>query len=142
MSAHPTPAAQAATLPLPALGQPLHGGVYAGVTTGTDGALYALVLLPDKPAEDLDWPNACSWAAGLNAHLPTRPEAALLYALLAGQFEKDWHWTSEVCSWNSSCAWVQHFINGRQLNLHKSYAGRARAVRRFPLQSFVPSVAA
>ena len=29
--------------PLPALGTPLAGGLYAGITTGTDGAAYALI---------------------------------------------------------------------------------------------------
>ena len=127
--------------PLPAVGQPLAGGIYAGITTGTDGTPYALVLLADKPAKALTWSAACKWAAGLKADLPTRPESALLFALLKAQFEEAWHWTSEEHAFDSSYAWSQYFLNGNQDSSHQRYAGRARAVRKLPLQSFNPSVA-
>jgi hypothetical protein len=141
MSAHPTP--------LPALGQPLAGGIYAGITTAADGTPYALILLADKPAADLP-SNACTWAdamawaesRGNGAQLPTRPEAALLFALLKPQFEEGWHWTGETDVDDSSFAWGQDFIIGYQDSYHECYAGRARAVRRLPLQSFNPSVTA
>lgn len=137
----PTPQALTAT-PLPSLGQPLAGGLYAGITTGKDGAPYALILLPDKPADDLTWSAARDWAAGLGADLPSRPEAALLFAFLPDAFEKNWHWTGETCSWSSFAAWLQNFNGGSQFNFRKSYAARARAVRRLLLQSFSPSVLA
>jgi hypothetical protein len=134
-------AATPAATTLPAIGQPVAGGMYAGVTTGSDGAPYALILLADKPAKALTWSAARKWAIDLQADLPTRPEAALLFALLKPQFEATWHWTSETHASDSSYAWNQYFTNGSQFHHHKSYAGRARAVRRLPLQSFNPSVA-
>lgn len=130
-----------AATPLPALGQPLAGGTYAGITTDADGAPYALVLLADKPAKALTWNAACKWAAGLQADLPSRPEAALLFSLLKPQFEPEWHWTNETHAADSSYAWTQDFDDGYQDGSNKSYAARARAVRRLPLQSFNPSVA-
>lgn len=132
----PTP-----TLPsLPALGTPLAGGLYAGITTGTDGAAYALILLADKPSKRLDWPAAMAWAAGLQATLPTRPEGALLYANLGDHFERTWHWLGEQDS--AGNAWDQGFSDGLQNGNYKSYEARARAVRRLPLESFIPLAAA
>jgi hypothetical protein len=112
---------------LPALLQPLEGGLFAGVCTTPDGTHHAVVLLADKPAEKLTWKHAMDWAAKLGAVLPTRPVAALLFANAKPQFEPEWHWTSE--SFDGSYAWTQFFNYGLQGNYHKSYEGRARAVR-------------
>lgn len=123
---------------LPALGAPLAGGLFAGLTTRADGTHCAVVLLADKPAKPLPWKKAMNWAEGLGAELPTRSVAALLYAHLKDQFElvPSWHWTSEA--FDGSYAWFQHFIFGGQDDTRKSYEGRARAVRRLILQSFNP----
>lgn len=123
---------------LPTLGTPIAGGLYAGITTGTDGGAYALILLADKPSRRLDWPAAMAWAESLQATLPTRPEGALLYANLRVQFEGGWHWLSE--QYSAGSAWSQGFIHGSQDGDFKSYEARARAVRRFPLESFIPLV--
>jgi len=128
---------------LPALGTTIQSGttvgIYAGITTSQDGTPYALILLPAKPAKALNWADATAWAASLDAHLPTRPEAALLFANAPGALDKDWHWTSEPCSWNASYAWVCHFDHGGlQYGGHKSFEGSAVAVRRLPLESFSP----
>jgi hypothetical protein len=112
---------------LPALLQPLEGGLFAGVCTTPDGAHHAVVLLADKPDEKLTWKQAMNWAEKLGAVLPTRPVAALLFANTKAQFEPEWHWTSE--SFDGSYAWDQNFFSGIQSNGHKSYEGRARAVR-------------
>ena len=125
---------------LPALGAPLAGGLYAGVTTGTDGALYALILLADKPAKRLNWKSATAWATDLQASLPSRPEGALLFANLQPQFEDGWHWLGE--QYSADDAWSQLFNSGYQGNNYKKYEARARAVRRLPLESFCPSEAA
>lgn len=123
---------------LPTLGTLIAGGLYAGVTTGPDGAAYALILLADKPSKRLDWPAAMAWAESLQASLPTRTEGALLYANLGDQFDRTWHWLSE--QYSAGHAWYQHFLSGTQYYGSKCFEARARAVRRFPLESFIPLV--
>ena len=116
---------------LPALGQPLAGGVFAGLTTTRTGEHHAVVLTPDLPAQRMPWKDAMQWAASLGdgASLPTRPVSALLFANVRDQVEPGWYWTSESHEDDGSCAWDQTFLYGLQgINL-KSYGGRARAVR-------------
>lgn len=117
---------------LPILGAALEGGLFAGITTTKEGMHCAVVLLADKPKQLLPWKKAKAWAEGLDATLPTRPVAALLYANAKDQFETDpsWHWTCE--EEDGSFAWYQGFYYGYQYYSRKSYEGRARAVRRFP----------
>jgi hypothetical protein len=112
---------------LPALGQPLEGGLFAGLTTTPDGTHHAVVLLPDKPEAKLTWKKAMNWAEKLGAALPTRPVAALLFANAKASFDPEWHWTSE--SFDGSYAWDQGFNRGTQGYGHKSYDGQCRAVR-------------
>jgi hypothetical protein len=112
---------------LPALLQPLEGGLFAGVITLPDGQHYAVMLLGDKPAKRLAWKDAMDWAESVGGHLPTRPIAAMLFANAKDQFEEAWHWTAE--SFDGSCAWGLNFLNGNQNCYRKSYEGRARAVR-------------
>ena len=112
---------------LPALGEPLDGGTFAGLTTTAEGAHCAVVLLADVSAEKLTWKEAMNWAEKLGAQLPNRPVAALLFANLKAKFEPEWHWTSD--SYDGSCAWTQGFVYGYQFSYGKSYEGRARAVR-------------
>ena len=112
---------------LPALLQPLEGGLFAGLTTTPDGLHHAVVLLPDKPDGLLTWKKAMAWAEGIGAALPTRPVAALLFANAKAQFDPEWHWTSEA--FDGSYAWGQYFYYGGQDTTHESYEGRARAVR-------------
>lgn len=66
---------------LPALGAPLEGGVFAGLTTQPDGTHCAVVLLPAK-GTDLNWEAAKAWAAEQGGELPSRPVAALLLSLI------------------------------------------------------------
>ena len=115
---------------LPAIGAALAGGLFAGVTTYRDGTHSAVVLLDDKPSNRLDWGSAMAWAQELQAELPTRPVAALLFHHLPDQFERAWHWTSELVDGDGSYAWYQSFDDGDQSDDRKSYEGRARAVRR------------
>jgi hypothetical protein len=125
---------------LPAIGAPTHGGLFAGITTGDDGQPYALVLLRERPVAELPWQAAMDWAKSLNADLPTRPEAALLFRLLKAELSDDWHWTNETASWSASYAWDCYFDDGFQSGNPKSAEGSCVAVRRFPLQSFNPLV--
>jgi len=114
---------------LPALGQPLNDGLFCGLTTTPDGTHHAVVLLPDRTSKLLLWLSAISWAAALNAVLPSRPVAELLFANAKSQFESAWHWTSEEFLGNGSSAWGQFFDDGTQDYGDKSYGGHARAVR-------------
>lgn len=118
---------------LPAIGQPLESGLFAGLTTRTDGTHCAVVLLADKPETRLTWQQATDWAEGLQAELPTRPVAALLFAQLKDQFEAGWHWTSETDDDDGSFAWLQGFSYGNQFDYLQCFEGRARAVRMIPL---------
>jgi len=115
---------------LPALGAALQGGIFAGLTTDKDGSHCAVVLLPDQ-GTDLTWKRACNWAQKLEAELPSRPVAALLFANVKDQLRPAWHWTSE--SDDASYAWYCGFDYGGQLSLRKSYEGSAVAVRLIPL---------
>ena len=120
---------------LPALGQPLAAGMYCGVVTAKDGTHNAVVLLPDAPSERLRWQAAMDWAKALEADLPSRPVAALLFANAKASFDPNWYWTNETEESDGSYAWYQTFDNGGQDLTHKSDEGRARAVRLIPLDA-------
>jgi len=115
-----------------ALGAPLEGGSFQGILTLPSGTHVAVVLLADKPDEELTWADAKKWAESVGGELPARPAAAMLFANAKDQFEPEWHWTSEA--YGGSYAWIQNFGSGSQ------YGGRvvgssycARAVRMIPL---------
>lgn len=126
-----TTAVQANTLP--ALGADFHGGEYAGVTTDTDGSVYALISLDDKPDKLLNFKEAMAWAESLGngASLPNRVESLMLFMNLKGKFDEDWHWTREAYSERS--AWYQSFDDGYQYLVNHGSELCARAVRRLPI---------
>ena len=111
---------------LPAIGQPLDGGTFAGLTTKPDGAHCAVVLLPDN-GTDLTWAKAKAWAKEQGGELPSRPVAALLFANVKANLKPKWHWTSE--EYDASFAWLCYFGNGGQIFSLKSFEGSAVAVR-------------
>ena len=115
---------------LPALGAALHGGTFAGLITRKDGTHCAVILLPDQ-GTDLTWKKACNWAQKLEAELPSRPVAAMLFANVKDQLRPKWNWTSD--SYYVSYAWSCDFGNGYQSNDPKSDEGAAVAVRLIPL---------
>lgn len=115
---------------LPALGAALHGGIFAGLTTKQDGTHHAVILLPDQ-GTDLTWKKAGNWAQKLEAELPSRSVAALLFANVKDQLRPAWHWTSE--SYDASYAWLCLFSLGDQSDYRESYEGAAVAVRLIPL---------
>jgi hypothetical protein len=112
---------------LPALGADLEGGTFCGLTTDKEGRHHAVVLLPDRSDKRLTWKRAIAWAKKAGGVLPARPVSALLYALAKDRIEADWYWTSE--EFDGSSAWYQFFGFGLQDSCHKSYEGRAVAVR-------------
>jgi hypothetical protein len=115
---------------LPAIGTALQGGLFAGLTTKKNGTHCAVILLPDQ-GTDLTWKNACNWAQKLEAELPSRPVAALLFANVKEQLRTNWHWTSEPDG--ASYAWGCDFTDGFQNDGHRSFEGAAVAVRLIPL---------
>lgn len=114
-----------------ALGAPLEGGTFAGIITLKDGAHVAVVLLADKPGEELNWAAAKKWAESIGGELPAHAAAAMLSANAKEQFEAKWYWTSEAYSGLS--AWVQNFGHGGQYTYRVDSYICARAVRMIPL---------
>lgn len=115
---------------LPKIGEPLDAGTFAGITTELDGKHVAIILLPDQ-GTDLDWKAATAWAKKLDAQLPTRPIAALLYANVKPKLRPQWHWTCEPE--DASYAWGCYFSFGFQNYFLRSFQGCAFAVRTIPL---------
>jgi hypothetical protein len=115
---------------LPALGESLENGTYAGITTTPDGTHHAVVLLPDHGTQHT-WKKAMNWAQELEAELPTRPVAALLFANVKAKLQPGWHWTSEED--DASYAWGCYFGYGYQDFSRKSFEGSAVAIRLIPL---------
>lgn len=107
------------------------GGKYAGISAGEDGQPdHPLALLSHKAEKPMSWAEATKWAAsfGDGARLPTKREAALMYANLPDEFDKsDWHWTSTPYS--DSGAWLQYFGHGYHTNCNQSSKRLCRAVR-------------
>lgn len=117
---------------LPALGAPLDGGAFAGITTQPDGTHVAVVLLPGR-GEDLTHAKATTWAAEQGGQLPTRPVAALLFANIKSLLQPEWNWCQET--FGASCAWICYFGDGYQHDGRKSFEGSAVAVRLIPISS-------
>ena len=104
-----------------------YAGLVLHAATGTP--LHHLVLLPGD-RDDITWADAGAWAESIGGTLPTRQEQAQLYANLKRCFEGSWYWSSETHEEDGSYAWSQYFDGGGRSLSHKSYEGRARAVRR------------
>lgn len=126
----------ATTIPPVTQPWPDHGGIYAGIAApDADQPERHVILLTDKPPKAMTHKQATEWAASLGngARLPTRFEAALIYANLRDKIEdkSDWYWTSTPYS--VGYVWVQLFSLGRQLNYHKGGKLLAVAVRCIPL---------
>ena len=117
---------------LPAIGKPLDGGHFAGITTNSKGQHYAVVLLPEQ-GSNLTHAKAKAWAKKLGGELPTRPVAAMLFANLKKLLRKEWHWTADTQG--ASYAWLCYFLYGSQFISLKSSGGSAVAVRLIPISS-------
>ena len=119
-------------LNLPALGQPLEGGIFAGLSTTKAGKHCAVVLLPGQ-GKKLTWDEAKVWAAKRGGELPTRPVAALIFANVSDRPTSGWHWTSEEDADDASYAWgCYYFGYGRQGYDRKIYESSAVCVRMIP----------
>lgn len=103
------------------------GAIYAGITRG-DSHLF---LNRKQSRRDLTFSHAKRWIKDLGSdwRLPTRREAALLYANLQSLLEDKWYWTSDPYPPDNKCMWVQTFGYGRQADLRKTDGARVCAVR-------------
>ena len=117
---------------LPAIGKPLDGGHFAGITTNSKGQHCAVVLLPEQ-GSSLTHAKAKAWAKKLGGELPTRPVAAMLFANLKKLLREEWHWTADTQG--ASYAWYCGFHYGYQDGNLKSCEGSAVAVRLIPISS-------
>jgi hypothetical protein len=114
---------------IPKIGDDFAGGIYAGIARGQNGQPdYHLVLMPGDIRADFNEAKEFAEAAG--SDLPTRHEQSLLFANLKDKFKAAWYWSGEQHEALAGCAWTQYFGDGLQTFITKSYAGRARAVRR------------
>jgi hypothetical protein len=113
----------------------LHDGEqYAGLIIGKEGKPdHHVVLLPGE-AQDVSWNAAREWAGSHGGELPTRRELALLYANCREQFERVWYWSSEPQEPREQLVWGQNFTSGIQTMYGRPFRGRARAVRRLPIE--------
>ena len=110
------------------------GELYAGLILGKDGMPdHHLVLLPGE-AEEVSWAAARDWAASAGGELPTRRELALLYANLREHFQRVWYWSCEPQEPRAQLVWGQNFTSGIQTMYGRPFRGRARAVRRLPIE--------
>ena len=114
---------------LPALGQPLDGGIFRGITTAKDGTHCAVVRLPNViPASS--WAKAKTAAKKAGGQLPSKAVGALLASNEA--LERGWYWTDEEWEGDASYAWLFGSIGSTNGN-RKSAAGGALAVRLIPI---------
>jgi len=106
------------------------GEVYSGLMLGTpeDPRDYHLFVMPGDI--DGNWDKCMKWAAENGGDLPTRREQRVLGANAKSAFKDARYWSREQRAGNPGYAWGQGFDDGGQYFSHKSFAGRARAVRR------------
>ena len=124
----------------PNIGQhwPGQGGIYAGIARGFNGQPDGhIVLLDDKPEEELNWKDAMAWAANLGdgARLPERFEALLIGANINDKISpQGYYWSAS--EYSTSVSWLQYWYSGYpgyQANGAKTSAYYVRAVRRLIL---------
>lgn len=94
---------------LPAVGHPLDGGIFAGLTATKDDTHCAVVLLP-AAGTDLTWKKAKTWAEEQGGELPSRSVATLLFVNCKPHLQPRWHWTADEL--DASYAWDCLFYNG------------------------------
>lgn len=92
-----------------------------------DGKKYYLGPESDKK---MDWDDAKVWAKDVGGFLMPREVAIITFKKdeVRKHFQKDdWYWLNE--EYGSSCAWVQNFYSGYQLNgYYKTDANFVRAI--------------
>ena len=112
------------------------------VTDPTTGLMWAKATLTCGEVTHTHAIKACS-AIRIGGHkdwrMPTRRELLTLVddtraspAIDTSFFtntENDWYWTSTLCAWGASCAWIVNFNYGYVRHLHRNGRAFVRAVR-------------
>lgn len=111
------------------------GELYAGLLLSIGGTPDQHIFLLPGEARNITQDDAALWAKSVGGELPNRREQALLFANLKGEFKPRWYWSGEQHEDDNFFAWGQLFSSGGQDYGQKSYGGRARAVRRVPLET-------
>ena len=124
-------AAYPITVALPELNP---GERYLGAILSADGSKRHHVILLPGEIEEATWNKAMEWAAGIGGDLSDRVEQALLFARMKDEFKPNWYWSNTQHASDSGYAWGQYFDDGYQDVNGKSAEGRARAVRRLPIE--------
>ena len=94
---------------------------------------HALVLLPGE-RDDINWKDACAWAAEIGGELPSRIDQLVLLQNVKSEFQDAYYWSGQGHASEPRYAWYQGFLTGYQSYTSVDYALRARAVRRVPIQ--------
>jgi len=115
----------------PKVGETWRGGIYAGITRNNE---HLVLQYPHASRRDMTFING-GMSIESGWRLPTRAEAALLYANLQEWFEDMWYWTSDEYPADNRCHWVQTFGYGRQADARDTDACRVCAVKTFPVES-------
>lgn len=97
---------------LPALMQPLEGGVFLGVITLPDDRHYAIVKLNDKPNRFLTFRQAVAWAKSVHGELPSQAVAQMAFCNARDLFKPKAHWTCEVH--HEAYSWSCDFETGER----------------------------
>lgn len=118
---------------LPRIGGELDGGVFAGVTTSFSGHVYALVLVAAQDCRAMNWADAMAWAKSINADLPTRLDASLLFANVRNHLSGHWVYISDADDHPGSTDWSRVFTDGWFSKYRNRASSGAYAVRRIPL---------
>ena len=105
------------------------GETYAGALINPDGTGHHIIILPTLLPK-LTWDQSLKAAADAGGDLPTRPEAAHIFAQVKKRPQSGWHWTNEQYAGDSDYAWTQLFGHGDQYHWHKDHAFPAVLVRR------------
>lgn len=131
LSKNAQPAAKPVLLIVPEATITLAAGEhYAGTVLDADGKIkHHLVMMAQRPEEDLSWDDAMAWAKDVGGTLPDRQEQSLLYANCKPHLKPVWHWSCQQHEQDASFAW-SCFFGGYQGRTRKSAEGAAVAVRR------------
>jgi hypothetical protein len=98
-----------------------------------------LVYRHFKPTGETNWDgeganeNSVPVGASYTEELPEQTVVELFRQGAADALEAAWYWSSTQYAGDPDGAWGQSFDDGDQNDDFKSYAGRARAVRRFAI---------
>lgn len=114
---------------LPAIGEELAGGEFAGIHTKPDGTHWAVVRLPGYDRA-LSQGEALADAEARGGELPTKAVAVLVAANL--KVKRGWYWTCEGHESITSYGW-NFSADGLTSYFARSAKGGALAVRLIPL---------